>query len=399
MVNRLWEQLFGYGIAETLEDLGTQGITPTHKDLLDYLAFQFANDYNWSIKKVLKEMVLSSTYRQDSKFTKELIEKDPNNKLYARGPRVRLSGEQIRDQALSVSNVLSHKMYGKSVMPFQPDGVWKSPYASEFWIQSQGEDLFRRAVYTYWKRSAPYPSMLMFDGGTRDVCVTRRIRTNTPLQALTILNDSSFLVMARFFANRMNEIGGKDINSKIGKGYEAMMYKSISAGRLNALVQLYNNSLEKYQKNAMARDEIAGDLAKNNPSDAAMVIVATPLAVAAVIPEPAVTLSIPVFENVIESAPELTASPMPEPDKKFTVSPNVVATTERSLLICISLKNVLSGSMIRLVPMPVSGSPPTVDPSGRFIVYPTPLTCALPAHTPFNGSTVVCSPAYTALHL
>ena len=275
MVNRLWEQLFGYGIAETLEDLGTQGITPTHKDLLDYLAFQFANDYNWSIKKVLKEMVLSSTYRQDSKFTKELIEKDPNNKLYARGPRVRLSGEQIRDQALSVSNVLSHKMYGKSVMPFQPDGVWKSPYASEFWIQSQGEDLFRRAVYTYWKRSAPYPSMLMFDGGTRDVCVTRRIRTNTPLQALTILNDSSYLVMARFFANRMNEIGGKDINNKIGKGYEAMMYKSISAGRLNALVQLYNNSLEKYQKNTISRAEIAGDLGKNNPSDAAMVVVAS----------------------------------------------------------------------------------------------------------------------------
>ncbi len=275
MVNRLWEQLFGYGIAETLEDLGTQGITPTHKDLLDYLAFQFMNDYNWSIKKILKEIVLSATYRQDSKFSKELLEKDPNNKLYARGPRVRLTGEQIRDQALCVSNVLSHKMYGKSVMPFQPDGVWRSPYSAETWNLSQGEDQYRRAVYTYWKRSAPYPSMLMFDGGTRDVCVTRRIRTNTPLQALTTLNDSSYLVMARFFANRMNEIGGKDINSKIGKGYEAMMYKSISAGRLNALVQLYNNSLEKYQKNTMARAEIAGDLGKNNPSDAAMVVVAS----------------------------------------------------------------------------------------------------------------------------
>jgi hypothetical protein len=215
MINRLWEQLFGFGIAETLEDLGTQGITPTHKELLDYLSWKFANDHHWSIKKILKEIVLSATYRQDSKVTKELLQKDPNNKMYARGPRVRLSAEQIRDQALSVSHVLSNKMYGKSVMPFQPEGVWKSPYSSNTWKLSEGDDQFRRGIYTFWKRSAPYPSMATFDGATREVCITRRIRTNTPLQALTIMNDSSYLVMARYFANRINEMGEKEVSKKM----------------------------------------------------------------------------------------------------------------------------------------------------------------------------------------
>jgi hypothetical protein len=193
MVNRLWEQLFGYGLAETLEDLGTQGIPPTHKELLDHLSWQFMNDFNWSIKKLLKEMVLSATYRQSSKVNEELLKKDPNNKFYARGARVRLSAEQLRDQSLAVSDLLSKKMYGPSVMPFQPDGIWRSPYNHDAWRISKGEDQFRRAIYTYWKRTAPYPSMITFDGGAREVCITRRIRTNTPLQALTTLNDSAYL--------------------------------------------------------------------------------------------------------------------------------------------------------------------------------------------------------------
>ena len=276
MVNRLWEQLFGYGIAETLEDLGTQGILPTHKDLLDHLAWQFVNDHNWSIKKLLKEIVLSATYQQESKVTEELLQKDPNNKLYARGPRVRLSAEQIRDQALSVSHVLSNKMYGKSVMPFQPDGVWRSPYASEDWKLSEGEDQYRRGVYTFWKRSAPYPSMFTFDGGARDVCITRRIRTNTPLQALTTLNDSAYIVMARHFAHRMNELGEKDISKKIGKGYESMMYKSISENRLKALMNLYTTSFNKFKKDPLATKELLGLSDKSpNAQTASLVMVAS----------------------------------------------------------------------------------------------------------------------------
>lgn len=275
MVNRLWEQLFGFGLAETLEDMGTQGIPPTHKELLDHLSWKLMNDFNWSIKKMLKEMVLSATYRQDSKVNPELIKKDPYNRWYARGPRVRLSAEQIRDQALAVSNLLSDKMYGKSVMPFQPGGIWLSPYNGDSWTMSEGDDRYRRALYTYWKRTAPYPSMITFDGGAREVCITRRIRTNTPLQALTTLNDSSYLVTARHFAYRMEEKGGNDPKQRIQYGYRAMMYKPISTSRLNALVELYNVSLTKFRSNAGATCEMVGVMDKNNnPETAALVVVA-----------------------------------------------------------------------------------------------------------------------------
>jgi hypothetical protein len=275
MVNRLWEQLFGYGLAETLEDLGTQGISPTHKELLDHLSWKFMNDFNWSLKKLLKEMVMSATYRQDSKVNEELLKKDPNNKFYARGPRIRLSAEQLRDQSLAVSNLLSKKMYGQSVMPFQPEGIWLSPYNGAVWKMSEGEDQYRRSVYTYWKRTAPYPSMITFDGGPRAVCITRRIRTNTPLQALTTLNDSSYLVMARHLAYRMQEQGGKEITGQIQKGYEAMMYKPITEVKLNALVELYNKSINKFKKDEDATCEMIGVMDEHNNSEtAALVVVA-----------------------------------------------------------------------------------------------------------------------------
>jgi len=275
MVNRLWEQLFGFGLAETLEDLGTQGIPPTHKELLDHLSWKFMNDYNWSLKKLLKEIVLSATYRQDSKTGEELQKKDPNNKFYARGPRIRLSAEQLRDQSLAVSNLISTKMYGKSVMPYQPDGIWRSPYDNNTWVLSKGEDQNRRALYTYWKRTAPYPSMITFDGGAREVCVARRIRTNTPLQALATLNDSSYLVMARNFAYRMQEAGGNEIKKIIEKGYETMMYKPASENKLNALVDLYNTSITKFKKDKEAVCEIIGEMNKNNNAEtAALVVVA-----------------------------------------------------------------------------------------------------------------------------
>jgi hypothetical protein len=272
MVNRLWEQLFGFGLAETLEDLGSQGIPPTHKELLDHLSWKFMNDYNWSIKKLLKEIVMSATYRQDAKTNEELLKKDPNNKFYARGPRIRLSAEQLRDECLAVSNLLSKKMFGKSVMPFQPDGIWRSPYSGERWKLSEGEDQYRRAVYTYWKRTAPYPAMINFDGGAREVCIIRRIRTNTPLQALNSLNDSAYLVMARNFAYRMNE-SGSDIKTKLEKGYEAMMYKPIAVTKLNALVELYNKALDKYKNNKEAVCEINGAMDKNNNAETAALIV------------------------------------------------------------------------------------------------------------------------------
>lgn len=277
LMNRLWEQLFGYGLAETLEDLGSQGIAPTHRELLDHLAYQFIHDHNWSIKKVLKEMVMSATYRQDSKVNEKLVQEDPNNKLYARGPRVRLTAEQIRDQGLAVSNLLSSKMYGKSVMPYQPDGIWRSPYDGDVWKPSDGEDQFRRGLYVFWKRSAPYPSMMTFDGGAREVCIIRRIRTNTPLQALTTLNDSTYLVMARSLASRMSEQGGSEINKKIAKGYELMMYKPISELRLKALTDLYDKSFLKFKDDVKGSAQMAGVKDNPDPHAASMVMVASAL--------------------------------------------------------------------------------------------------------------------------
>ena len=245
IVNRLWEQLFGTGLAETLEDLGTQGMPPTHKELLDYLSYKLMNDYQWSIKKLLKEIVMSATYRQDSKATDEMVEKDQFDKFYERFPRVRLSAEQVRDQALVISGVLSEKMFGPSVYPFQPDGIWLSPYSGEYWETSAGENQYRRGVYTYWKRTAGYPSMITFDATSREVCTARRIRTNTPLQALVTLNDSSYLDMARHFAYRMQKEAGNDVSKQITRGYELALNRPISSAKLNALKKLYDDAYSK----------------------------------------------------------------------------------------------------------------------------------------------------------
>ena len=277
MVNRLWEQLFGEGIVETLEDMGTQGAAPTHKELLDYLSYKFMNDYGWSVKKLLKEMVLSATYRQDAKVSKELLDKDPLNKLYARGVRVRLSAEQVRDQALAISGLLSAKMYGPSVMPWQPDGIWLSPYSGLTWNKSAGEDQYRRSVYTYWKRTAPYPSSVTFDGASRDVCAARRIRTNTPLQALVTLNDSVYLESAKHFAFLIQQkcAAKNDAKEMIRIGYETAMLKPIDEPRLTAFMKLYENAFQQYKKDDEKSAAMAGDEKKNEKAQtAALILVA-----------------------------------------------------------------------------------------------------------------------------
>lgn len=275
MVNRLWEQLHGAGLVETLEDMGTQGMAPTHKELLDYMAYQFMYKYNWSIKKMLKELVMMATYRQDSKVSEELKEKDLFNKFYARASRVRLSAEQIRDQCLGISGVLSQKMYGPPVMPWQPEGIWFSPYNGAKWTKSSDEDQYRRGIYTYWKRTAPYPSAIAFDGASRAVCSPRRIRTNTPLQALVTLNDSAYVDMARHFVKRIQQSGEKDAALKIAKGYSMMLYKPIPKNRLKIFEELYNKALLAFKKDTVAASAFMGDPKKQvKPEDAAMVLVA-----------------------------------------------------------------------------------------------------------------------------
>ena len=276
IVNRLWEQLFGTGIAETLEDLGTQGIEPTNKDLLDYLSYQLMNDYNWSLKSLLKEMVMSATYREDSKITKEALEKDPQDKLLERAPRIRLSAEEMRDQALCISGLMCTKMYGPSVMPWEPAGIWQSPWNSQTWVTSNGDDQYRRTVYTYWKRTAAYPSTVLLDGADREVCTARRIRTNTPLQALVTLNDSAYLDAARHFAWRMQQQQpNASVAQRISAGYTCMLYKPIEPAKLAALQNLYNTAYMQYKNNAAATCEITGGMsAQTNASTAALIVVA-----------------------------------------------------------------------------------------------------------------------------
>jgi hypothetical protein len=276
IVNRLWEQIFGYGLVETLEDFGSQGARPTHPELLDWLALRLMNDHRWSMKGVLKDIVLSATYRQDSRVTNEVMEKDQRNQFLARGARVRLSAEQIRDQALAVSGLLSPKMYGKSVMPYQPEGIWNSVYSGEYWKQSEGEDQYRRGVYTFIKRTSPYPSLMMFDGSSREVCLSRRIRTNTPLQALVTLNDPVFVEAARALAKRMVSSDSTSFEKGIETGYRLLMFKEISNDKLAVLVQLYQDALQIYQADTAAVKAMTKE--KNGTHQlAAMTVVANAL--------------------------------------------------------------------------------------------------------------------------
>jgi mono/diheme cytochrome c family protein len=217
-VNHVWEALFGHGIVETSEDFGTQGDLPTHPELLDWLATSFMQN-GWSMKKLQRLIVTSATYRQSSKASPELIAHDPYNKLYARGPRFRVEAEMVHDIALSVSGLLTDKMYGPSVFPYQPNGIWDIPYSKDTWTTSSGVDYHRRSVYTFLRRSAPYPSLVTYDAPSREFCTVRRVRTNTPLQALTSLNDPFFFSAAQAMAKRMITEGGSTPQSRIDYGF------------------------------------------------------------------------------------------------------------------------------------------------------------------------------------
>jgi hypothetical protein len=211
-MNRLWQQCFGEGLVRTLNDFGVQGDPPTHPEVLDWLAVRFVQG-GWKLKEMLKLIVTSATYRQSSVPTPQLLERDPDNRLLARGPRFRLPAEMIRDHALSASGLLVHRLGGPSVKPYQPPGLWEAvTYDGEVrYDQDTGEGLWRRSLYTFWKRQAPPPTMLTFDGPTREICAVSRPRTNTPLQALALLNDITFVEAARALAARALEQPGKDL--------------------------------------------------------------------------------------------------------------------------------------------------------------------------------------------
>jgi hypothetical protein len=209
-VNRIWQMLFGVGLVETSENFGIQGSRPTHPELLDYLARHFI-DSGWNVKELIREIVLSSTYRQDSVRTKKLIDADPLNRLYARGPSLRLSAEMVRDTVLAASGLLNPKMGGPPVNAYQPAGIWtENNGMTPQFVQSTGTELYRRSIYSTWKRTSPVPSMLIFDANSREACTVRRPTTNTPLQALVLLNDVQFVEAARVLAERVLQMNTGD---------------------------------------------------------------------------------------------------------------------------------------------------------------------------------------------
>ncbi len=254
-VNRVWEQIFGYGIVETLEDFGSQGMTPTHPDLLDWLAVQFRDEFDWSIKSLIRKIVLSSVYQQSSMVTEESLEKDPYNKYLSRGSRTRLPAEMIRDQALAISGLLHNKMYGPGVMPYQPESI--RSFGGDFWTESEGNNRYRRAVYTYWKRTNSYPSMVSFDSPSREVCTSRRIRTNTPLQALVLLNDSVYVEAAGALARNIQKKYPNDIERGIAESLRLITAVPPEVRKVEALTTLFHETLEYYQNNEMMGMESA----------------------------------------------------------------------------------------------------------------------------------------------
>jgi len=261
-VNHFWEAIFGHGIVETSEDFGTQGDPPSHPELLDWLATEFMRD-GWSMKKIQRLMVTSATYCQSSRATPDLISRDPYNKLYARGPRFRVEAETVHDIALSVSGLLSTKMYGPSVFPYQPAGVWDIPYSDDKWIQSKGEDQHRRAIYTFIRRSAPYPSLVTYDAPSREFCTIRRVRTNTPLQALTSLNDPYFFDAARAMAKRMVTEGGSSEADRITYGFRLAVSRRPTQKELGDILAFYRQQLAEHHDSGNVTEMAAWTMVAN----------------------------------------------------------------------------------------------------------------------------------------
>ncbi|MEO6435044.1 MAG: DUF1553 domain-containing protein, partial [Tepidisphaeraceae bacterium] len=265
-VNRFWEMYFGAGIVKSTEDFGAQSEFPSHPDLLDWLAVEFVRG-GWDMKAMQKLIVNSATYRQASKVTPEMLEKDPDNRLLARGPRLRLSAEAIRDQALLASGLLVEKVGGPSVRPYQPPGIWEEVTSGGEvkYVQDHGEALYRRSMYTFWKRTVPPPTMSVFDAPTREVCTVRRSRTNTPLQALALLNDTVYVEAARKLAERAINEGGPKPSDRIARAFQLAVARKPSDAEMKVLVDGFNAHLATYfsDPEAAAKLLAVGESARN----------------------------------------------------------------------------------------------------------------------------------------
>lgn len=260
IVNRFWQSFFGTGIVKTVEDFGSQGEEPSHPELLDWLAVEFANPSDaktprWDVKALIKQIVMSATYRQSSVATPQLLARDPESRLLARQSRIRLSAEAIRDQALAVSGLLNDQIGGRSVSPYQPSGLWSelmsrsdgANWTAQVYVQDHGKDLYRRSMYTFWKRTSPPPSLSAFDAPDRETCTVRRSRTNTPLQALVLENDPTYVEASRKLAERIMKQGGGETDERIAYGFELTTARLPTVAESRVLHQIFDAQLAVYQ--------------------------------------------------------------------------------------------------------------------------------------------------------
>ena len=253
VVNRFWQQLFGAGLVKTSDNFGLQGESPSHPELLDWLARDFI-DSGWDVKRLLAQIVLSGTYRQDSAASQEVFARDPENRLLARGPRFRLPGEVIRDQALLISGLLKPRVGGPSVFPYQTPGLYKgivvaADYPGTQYFDSRGDDLYRRSLYTFWKRTVPHPTMNVFDAPDREFCTVRRSTTNTPMQALTLLNDPIYVEAARKLAERSIHEGGATVVSRLAYAFRLATGRLPTDAEKQILQKTFDQMLTTYRAN------------------------------------------------------------------------------------------------------------------------------------------------------
>ncbi|MEM7478973.1 MAG: DUF1553 domain-containing protein, partial [Planctomycetota bacterium] len=259
-VNRFWQQFFGTGLVRTSEDLGAQGEVPSHPELLDYLSVSF-QESGWDVKALVKSFVMSKTYRQSSKLTPEHLTIDPDNRLLARASRYRLDAEVIRDQILSTSGLLSKKMYGRSVKPPQPAGLWKSvTMTGERYRADAGSEVYRRSLYTFWKRAMPPPQMTILNAPNRDACIARRERTNTPSQALLLLNEEQYLKAARHLAFSVLESSTAADKEKLAQAFETITCQLPDAQEKEILQSLLADLLKQYSDQTDLTDELCEGL-------------------------------------------------------------------------------------------------------------------------------------------
>jgi hypothetical protein len=284
-VNRFWQMMFGNGLVETSDNFGSQGAPPTHPELLDFLARDFA-DHGWDVKRLLKTIALSATYRQSSNpaayaaGSLKLLARDPVNQLLAHAPVRRLTAEMLRDQALAVSGLLTEKLGGPSVKPYQPEGLWAVAMGSPHYDRSRGPDLYRRSVYTFWKRTVPHPAMVTFDAAERNVCIVRRQSTSTPLQALALLNDPQIVEAARFLGRRMLKEGGKTAAERVAWVFCTVTGRTATEKEVNILARLFAEQRELFKADSKAAAKLlaVGDGKKDVKLDTVELAASTMLA-------------------------------------------------------------------------------------------------------------------------